>query len=341
MCPECKQSDSRTTKGRSTSVCKTCKRFVQTASITTLESPAKPVGKPPVPPSKYLNVPVCRTCLRVPGYLYLEYLQFFPACPVCGHLTDVLLKDFFENEGAVSGVRNDGKSILAASKEFKAWCAYVAQDAHTVVRNNSKKSIASSISSTASASLRRRGAVRRTPTNSTTSSVMSDGQPKLIPVVEVRQKRPSLWRRFSFEAASNPDPSAARMAAMTPKRTFAKTPFPAQAGDTNDEEAAQPSPSHDDAEDETNFVSVSLETPMPRVPQRPCFETRDSASKFHTPRPEVKRTFSEILGPRVQEEEDEPEPTLPRQPSARFLLPRFLQGALFSTSVEGNNDEDA
>ncbi|KAF2660452.1 hypothetical protein K491DRAFT_727215 [Lophiostoma macrostomum CBS 122681] len=352
ICPECKQSDSHTTKGRSTSVCKTCKRFVQTANITALDSPINVVTEEPEKPlqhSKYSTVPACRTCVIVPGDLHHEYLQFFPACSVCGHLTDVILKDLVDNEGTVSALTGDnGKPILGVSKKLRDWCAFVAHEAHPVVRNNSKKSIASSISSTASASLRRKGAVRRTPTNSTTSSVLSDGKPKLIAVSEAQQNRPNLTRRFSFDAIGNPDTGAARMAATTPRTTSAKNPLPGQAREMDDEKALPPLPNDDKTYDEadlrSDFVSVPLETPVPQVLQRPVFEARDSVSKFHTARPEVKRTFSEILGPNVQveeeyDEEEEPETTLRRQPSAQFLLPRFLQGSLFSTGNEGKYED--
>ncbi|KAF2267900.1 hypothetical protein CC78DRAFT_565714, partial [Lojkania enalia] len=66
-CLECGQS--RTNQpagpGRFSHVCCTCHRFVPIVIAALKE---------------YSNRPLCKTCASIPGCLYDEYLQFFPAC---------------------------------------------------------------------------------------------------------------------------------------------------------------------------------------------------------------------------------------------------------------------
>ncbi|KAF2271827.1 uncharacterized protein EI97DRAFT_462518 [Westerdykella ornata] len=189
-------------------VCNSCHRFLPGPQLTALDGASgrpRQTGMDPVPPSKYPTGLICATCVSIPGYLYQEYLQFFPKCPCCGHMTDMTLSDLIANEREVNGLRDEnGKRVSGASKELQDWCVYIAHHARSVSRHNSGRSVASSISSLG---LRRSGAIRRTPTASTGSSVGGTSHPGLIPASQMDVSKPRYTRRFSFTTIGPPTPT--------------------------------------------------------------------------------------------------------------------------------------
>lgn len=330
VCPECKQPNPATSRGRSASlshICSTCHRFVTATEITTPQAeprPAEPKLKvKPIPPSRYPTSLVCDTCLVVPEYLYQEFLQFFPTCPACGQMTDTTLVNVVGSGGEVTGLTDDdGRQIFGASKELQDWCVYISRQGHFVSRLSSKKSTDSSISSTSSSGLTRSGAIHRTPTSSTTSSKAGSMRSSLYLVSEISWKGSQSTRRFSFDTIQEvvtPDvagtihgPNGAGGQLSFHSSDLVKTVASMQTLDIDNTEMpyqytvetfdSQQVRADSSSQERNDPDHINVNKPLSQTECRPALP---------------KRTFTEILGERSQLELGQ---VLRRQPAKRSLV---------------------
>ncbi|KAF2000110.1 hypothetical protein P154DRAFT_209355 [Amniculicola lignicola CBS 123094] len=172
-------------------ICSECKNFLSRLVTPLHEEPQNPKRDEHCSGPQYPSTGIlCNTCIAIPGYLLEEYQHFFSTCVVCGQMTNMVLADLMQDNGEVYGLLNDdGKEILSASKDFKTWCKYVS---HTINRKSSEASLTGSVSSTASDSLRRSGAIRRNSSGRSIDTFLGPGQSSPVDrVVRARSSTPS------------------------------------------------------------------------------------------------------------------------------------------------------
>lgn len=83
-----------------------------TPSTRTIASP---------PPSKYPKSPLCYTCTSVPGFIYQDFIRFFPKCGICGHM-DAEIKTLLLAPDGEIGELMSGKRNGMIGKELLQWC---------------------------------------------------------------------------------------------------------------------------------------------------------------------------------------------------------------------------
>ncbi|KAF2115931.1 hypothetical protein BDV96DRAFT_599473 [Lophiotrema nucula] len=220
-----------------------------------------------------LPAPLCKPCISIPGYLLDEYLQFFPGCTACGYMTAEVLDHLVAEEGEVGVlIDDDGKPIFGPSKELQDWCLYVATGIQKISRKDSNASLADTLSLRSSSStLKRSGAVRRSPTNSTTSSKETEKGEDPMPVMETSEQDKTDTKRFSFDPV--PVPTAAPPIYLLPTEAISSG---SSLGDPF-------------------FLEAALDLPARQPGHRRLEITPLSSQSAERPNG-LKRTFSQVLG---------------------------------------------